>query len=172
MLQGKDCPKCSREKSAKNRRYTHEQFVEKIQLTNPNVKIIGEYIDNKTKILVSSKLCGHEWMASPDSLMGGHGCPICGKKKGRRKKSNEEFLQELKERNIGYLPLEDYVSSDTKIKVRCPLCNHIWSITPNNLLHGYGCPVCAKERSSERMRKNNPNPKFNKKEEHNSKENI
>lgn len=143
LLQGKKCPKCSKATAANNRRYTHSEFVEKIRLVNPNINVVGEYIDNRTKLLVSSKLCSHEWMALPDSLMGGHGCPICGKKKGRKKKSNEEFIKEIKERNIKYIPLETYNGSGTKIRVKCPICEHVWSITPNNLLHGYGCPRCA-----------------------------
>ena len=59
-----------------------------------------------------------------------------------KKKSNDEFLQELKDKNISYIPLEEYIKSSIKIKW---LCNrgHIFENTPNEILMGKGCPYCS-----------------------------
>jgi hypothetical protein len=57
---------------------TTEQFKEEMLLVNPNIEIIGEYINSKTKILVMDKSCGHQWNTTvPYSLLNGVGCPIC-----------------------------------------------------------------------------------------------
>ena len=60
------------------------------------------------------------------------------------KKTNEQFLKELKEVNPNINPLEEYNGANTKIKVECKKCRHKWDTTPSNLVNGkYGCPNCA-----------------------------
>ena len=60
-----------------------------------------------------------------------------------RKKTNEEFLIELKDRRPDLLPLEPYDGAQKKILVKSLKCGHSWSARPNDMFHGYGCPVCA-----------------------------
>lgn len=59
------------------------------------------------------------------------------------RKTNEQFLQDLKVKNPNVLPLEPYTASKNKILCRCLKDGYEWRITPGDLLHGYGCPVCA-----------------------------
>lgn len=59
-----------------------------------------------------------------------------------RKKTNNEFVQELKNKNPNILPLEEYIKSDQKIKCKCLIDDCEWESTPNNLLSGHGCPKC------------------------------
>ncbi|AMS01163.1 homing endonuclease [Bacillus phage AR9] len=62
-----------------------------------------------------------------------------------RKKSNEKFMNEVKEL-VGeeYTFLERYVRSLTKIKVKHNICNNIYMVTPNDFLNGgKRCPKCA-----------------------------
>lgn len=59
-----------------------------------------------------------------------------------KKKSNDEFLQELKDKNISYIPLEEYIKSSIKIKWLCSR-GHIFENTPNEILMGKGCPYCS-----------------------------
>lgn len=59
-------------------------------------------------------------------------------------KTNEEYLQSLKERNITkIIPKEKYISARTKINHECTVCGYEWKVMPNNVLSGYGCPVCS-----------------------------
>lgn len=46
--------------------------------------------------------------------------------------------------NITILETEDtYIDTKHKIKIRCNICNHEYSATPNNILvHHTGCPYC------------------------------
>lgn len=59
-----------------------------------------------------------------------------------KRKTNLEFLQELKDKNIPYTPLEDYIDSGTKIKWLCKH-GHIFNSSPEYILSGKGCPYCS-----------------------------
>lgn len=50
-----------------------------------------------------------------------------------RKKTNKEFLQELKDKNINAIPIEEYKSYHEKIKVKFD-CGHECFISPAKLL--------------------------------------
>lgn len=63
-----------------------------------------------------------------------------------KKKTNEQFLKELKTINENIIPLEDYIKSSIKILVKCNICKHEWKVLPNSLLQGHGCPECNKKK--------------------------
>ena len=70
-----------------------------------------------------------------------------------RKKTHEEFINEIKEKfGNKYTILEEYQGAKVKISVRHNDCGNIWEISPTNLLTGYGCPVC--NGGSQRTHKN------------------
>lgn len=63
---------------------------------------------------------------------------------GKTKKTGEEFRKEVY--NLvkdDYVFLEKYKGYETKIKVRHNVCGFEYKTTPDNFLHGYGCPKCA-----------------------------
>lgn len=59
------------------KKLTHEEFVAKLAAVNPDVEVLGNYVDSKTIIPVQCKACGHEWEARPSDLMRSKGCPKC-----------------------------------------------------------------------------------------------
>lgn len=63
-----------------------------------------------------------------------------------KKKTNEEFLQELEDLFNGeVIPLEEYKSATEKIHFKGKTCNHHFEMMPNTLLSNRkGCPICAK----------------------------
>lgn len=65
-----------------------------------------------------------------------------------RKKTNKEFLQELKVKNINVIPIEEYKSYHEKIKVKFD-CGHECSISPANLFEGKGCGLCKNKTISQ-----------------------
>lgn len=65
-----------------------------------------------------------------------------------RRKTNEEFLQELVDKNIPYIPLDEYIKLQEKIRWECHKCHNIFSATPANVLRGKGCPYCKKSGSA------------------------
>ena len=67
---------------------------------------------------------------------------------GKRRKTNEEFLQELKEKNIHYKNndiaiLEEYQRTHDKILCHCNICNNDFYRTPHDLLEGKHCQKCS-----------------------------
>lgn len=64
-----------------------------------------------------------------------------------RRKTNEEFLEDVKRCRpndyMDYEFLEEYVNSQTKIKVRHK-CGNSYSVTPCHFLNNRSCPQCCK----------------------------
>ena len=72
LLQGRGCPVCGGSK-----KLTHEEFELRLKESNPNLKLIGEYINSDTLIEVECLIDGHRWKIRPYHLKGGEGCPKC-----------------------------------------------------------------------------------------------
>lgn len=69
------CPKCA----GRNKK-SHEEFIEEFYEKNPNaenIEILGEYINNKTKIKCRCRIDGEIWYPTPSDLLRGHNCPKC-----------------------------------------------------------------------------------------------
>jgi len=57
-----------------------------------------------------------------------------------RKLTHSEYCNQLKNRSI--FPVEEYQGAYQKIKHRCLVCEHIWSVTPKSMKNNNGCPRC------------------------------
>ena len=133
------------------KRKTHEDFVLQIKDKTPNISVVGIYTNNKTKIEFQCLVdgCFHKWMARPDNILSGYGCPECAKRKISilRTKTHEEFVEEVAIKNPGVKVLGKYVSDNVKIEFQCnnPGCGYKWFTTPDKIIHKItGCPECAK----------------------------
>lgn len=126
VIKGSGCPYCAGNAPlSKN--------VVNDRLGNRDVKMTGEYINARTKSNFQCSL-GHKWLAIPQSIMNGKGCPDCAKL------SNIVINERLFSRHIQIVG--PYVNNYTKADFECEL-GHIWSAVPNNILNGSGCPLCA-----------------------------
>lgn len=125
---------------------THTEFINKINKINSNIKIIGEYIDSKTKIKCKCLIDGNEWEANPKDLVQGTGCPLCRNISNHKRfsKSDKTFKKEVSEINPNIEVIGTYQNRRTKIKFKCKKCEYIWEAIPSNILRGAGCPKCAK----------------------------
>ena len=83
--------------------------------------------------------------------------PVDKKKHNNKKKTHEEYVEELKIKNPNVVPLERYVSRNVKIKHLCLIHNITWEINPANALQGKGCCKCAKEKYSKSRTKSHSN---------------
>lgn len=166
--QGQRCPEC-----CKNKKMTHEEFIEKFYKQNPNansIEILGTYINSTTKIRCKCKVDKYEWETIPSVLLNQKcGCPKCS---GNIQKSHEEFMKDFIKKNIFANEieiLEKYKNAYTKIKCRCKIDGYEWETKPSNLLNGTGCPKCNESKGEKRIAKylkeNNikfkPQKKFN-----------
>lgn len=124
------------------RRKTHEEFVEEMKIVNPNIEILGTYINAKTKILSRCKIDGYEWKTEPSHLSSGRGCPECARK--TRTRTTEQFIEEMRVVNPNLQILGEFTKADNKILTKCLVCEHEWTPKAIHLLDGHGCPICAK----------------------------
>lgn len=138
---------------SKNYNDRYNIFIEKFNklLNSDEFIILSDFVDNKTKIKLKHN-CGNIIYVTPKNLFRkenkGYIKCICNKKTGRnggRKKTNEEFLKELSDKNIKIIPLEEYDGAKTNILCKCSKCGYEWKIRPDNLLTNHNCcPSCAK----------------------------
>ena len=145
------CPYCI------GRNKTTESFKAELLNINPNIEVIGEYIDAKTYILCKCLIDGNEWSSTPNALLKGEGCPICGRISSniKKTKTNDAFLFELSYVTDTIIPLEPYNNSKKSIWVSCSICGNKWKSSPDSLLHGSGCPECRKIEQHNRQVKSN-----------------
>lgn len=98
ILNGKGCPKC-----VGLARKTHDEFMNEISTINPDVELLGEYINSHSKIEVKCNICNYVWFVRTGHLLAKHGCPKCNESIGERVVKN--FLNDnciLYEREYGF----------------------------------------------------------------------
>lgn len=133
------CPRC-----AGNEKKSTEAFKCELAEMDDSLELLSPYRRNKNRVHIRCKVCGHEWDPIPNSLLNGHGCPICSAaRRGKNSRlSPEEFVDRLRSVNPSLEVIGKYEGMQRKIEVRSRECGHSWSATPINLLYESGCPEC------------------------------
>jgi len=138
FLTGDRCPKCSG-----RMKKTHQEFINEIKsLVGTEYTFFGVYKNTNTPLLVRHNVCKYEYKVTPNHFIQGRRCPKCS---GKMKKSNEEFLKEIKNL-VGdeYTFLDKYVNWNTKLKVIHNECGHEYMVSPDGFLNvNNRCPKCA-----------------------------
>ena len=115
------------------------------RLLHRGVRMTGDFVNTRTKTEFTCNF-SHTWIAKPNSVLNGRGCPHC---------SNHSPLtpslinDRLSNRDITMIG--DYTDTITKTEFKCKN-NHIWLGRPGNVLSGHGCPIC--ESTERRLTKN------------------
>lgn len=125
---------------------THEQYIKDVAKINFDIEVLGKYVGSKIRILHKCKVCGYEWMISPNSILMGRSCPACSKirKAKLQTKVHKEYMEELSIKNPTIEVVEEYINAKTKILHRCKICGHEWKPAPYNVLYnGTKCPLCT-----------------------------
>lgn len=80
------CPNCLKvNKRNQSRSWGREGYIERLAEHYPRIRLIGEYVNVKTKAEHKCLDCKNTWMCVPDTLGRGvqkYGCPACGSTKG------------------------------------------------------------------------------------------
>ena len=62
--------------------------------------------------------------------------------KNNIKKTQDEYVNELKEKNPSIEVIGQYDGASVKILHKCLVCGHEWEVKPTHVLSGHGCPNC------------------------------
>ena len=126
---------------------THAEYVAELAVKNPDIEVLGIYCGANIKIPHRCKKDGCVWDAMHTNILsGGTGCPMCT---GNIKLTHEEYVRKVKEINSNIEVIGKYCNNRTKIQHRCKIDGTNWNTTPNNILHGKGCPTCGNKKKSE-----------------------
>lgn len=148
-LKGVGCSLCGSDKIRGKLSKTHEQYIKEVQKINPNIIVLGKYINANTPILHKCKSDGYEWMASPANILCGKGCPKCAM---NIPYTTEEFIQVVHDINPNIAVLGEYVNANTKILFKCLIDGYEWETIPYVVLMGCGCPMCGNKKIGEKLR--------------------
>lgn len=113
---------------------TTEGFKQEVKdLVGNEYTVLGEYINNKTKIAIRHK-CGKEYDVRPDHFLGGSKCPVCSiiNNANKRTKSTEQFKSEVYE-IVGeeYSLIGEYASSRKKVSIKHNICGQEYKVYPH-----------------------------------------
>ena len=99
---------------------THEEYVQQVAEKAPHIQVIGQYDGNRTPIKHYCLKHDIIWSVSPfNFLQHPNGCKKCQNEILKQhyediKKSNEQFVKEVKALGSGIIPLNEYKGSDKK----------------------------------------------------------
>lgn len=136
---GNRCPMCNKKSPV----VAKEDFFN--SLKENNLLALGEYKGANTPIKIRC-VNGHEYTVKPSSFKSGsRKCKYCNDKNHIAKIKTLKYLSDNNYSLIG-----DYVDTTTKITLKCKN-NHIFTISPNNLLRGGSCLKCKRDKFINRI---------------------
>jgi len=137
------CPKCAYNIRKTKKKKTNKEFIREVKaLVGDEYTFLENYVDRKTKIKCIHNECGHTYKVDPDHFFRGCRCKKCC-----QRKSNEEFLKEVKDLiKDEYKFIDNYIDDNTLLNVLHIKCNNVYKVRPYNFLQGYRCPKCSKTR--------------------------
>jgi hypothetical protein len=155
LLKGKvGCELCRRDKIGKKNKRTKKEFKNRLFEINPNIDVVGEYINCKKHIECKCQIHNEIFFATPDHLIQGEtGCIQCIQDKYHISglKPHDQFIDEVKIIHPDIQVIGKYDGAKTRVDVRCTKCDHEWSPIASSLISGFGCPNCASSRGEKRI---------------------
>ena len=149
MLRSHGCRKCGNEKQSIKQTKSHETFVKDLQKINPNIEVVGRYVNMDTKVKVHCLIDGYIWDADPRKLYRGIQCAVCSNRKvisGINDVSTirPDLIQYFKNKHEA----TQYTSGSEKIiDVICPECGYEDTIRIGNLSRfGFSCNGCYEKK--------------------------
>lgn len=127
---------------------THEEYVKELKIKNPNLCVLGQYVNANTKIQHKCLTHNVSWNVTPSRALQGVGCEKCHSEKLHisKTRTHEEYVEQLKRVTPDIIPLEQFKTVNIKILHYCKKHDTKWNVVPTNVLNGHGCPDCCKEK--------------------------
>jgi hypothetical protein len=175
FLKGRRCPKCAR-----NLKKSTEIFKKEVySLVNDEYMVLGEYFNDKTKILMLHTVCGKKYQTTPNTFLNGHRCADCSRKTSvvvkKRPSYRKSIINGYKvslppfEKSLGFLfpelivewsdknqfdVYQMYSKSSKKAWWKCRVCNHEWEtrVSTRTSRQKSGCPLCNESKGEKKIR--------------------
>ena len=124
---------------------THDEYVDEVAKINPDIEVVGKYINSSTEILHRCRIDGYMWMVRPNNILSGEGCPKCNSRKRslELRKTHDKYVLSLLSINPNIEVIGQYIDAETEILHRCKIDGYEWFATPHYMLRGHSCPVCS-----------------------------
>lgn len=128
-----------------SKRYSQEEVKKLVNSLNPNIEVVGKYVNNRTPLLFRCKLDGHEWNTTLDKINKGQGCAACNGKVAIKGKTDlwttrPDVACLLKNIEDGYSIME---GSRKAITFICPICGEEKNTAVRNISeNGFHCDYC------------------------------
>lgn len=128
------------------KRKTQDEYISEVCAVNPNIEVLGQYINSNTKILHRCKMDGYEWDAYPTHVLRGHGCPLCA---GYGVFVGYNDIATKRPDLIKYFKTKDDAQMFTEHSNKyadliCPCCGYQKHMLVGHLSKtGFACPVCG-----------------------------
>ncbi len=135
IIFGRGCPKCGGSLPLSDK-----DFVARVATISPMIKILSKYVKSSEKVEALCTIDGHVWKTTPNKLLFGRGCPKCA---GNMKRTQEEFVEEIKTINPKVKITGEYCGRGNTVSAECLRCGNTWNPLADTLLSGGGCPDCA-----------------------------
>lgn len=142
------------------RKLTTEEYKKVVEsFGEGSYEVLGEYVNDYTKIPTKHLECGYQWEIAPSHFKQGKRCPKCS---GTIRKDSEYFRQEVFEL-VGdeFEVRSEYKGAHTKVSFfhNSDICGgNVFKMTPTDFLSRRRCPECSLiGRSGEGHWKYNPN---------------
>lgn len=112
-------------------------------LTNDEYTVLDTVYKNAhtpMKFLHNDPQCLHVFYKKPNEFQAGKKCPYCGIRKHRDTTMFKEDIFKLY--GYEYQVLGEFVSTQSKIKIKHSKCGNVYEPFANNILMGHRCPFC------------------------------
>lgn len=129
-----------RDNKGQFKKISNEDFLERINKSLNNIKILSDYQGVKSKIKCKCLKCDGEWETKAKNLLRGNGCPICNK--SNPKLTTEQYKAQVKEINPNIIIVGEYTGNSNRIACQCAICGYEWYPFANTIKSGHGCPNC------------------------------
>ena len=156
-LNGRGCPGCRPETLRAHFAKGFAKFQRDARGVHGNrFSYTDHYVNGKTPVTIICRVHG-PFTQLPSNHLRGAQCLECASASHAqtRAMSHREFVAKAKRVHggKGFTYPEPYRRAIEKIGIRCPI-HGVFRQTPNNHLGGYGCPKCADDAASARMKSN------------------
>jgi len=144
LKDGRRCAYCNHGNSK-----SPDTFIKQFnKVSNGCYTLLSSYHRTHEKVRVLHKVCGTEYMVTPDAFLSGEGCPKCF---GNERKTTDKFKEEVASLTSGEYTCESsYKNNRTQVLMKHSTCGHIYKVRPHDFLAGNRCPYC-RESKGERL---------------------